>query len=62
MSLHVGEVTSQVEVQGTAGAGGVPAASGSPSPPIWEQRDHHRELTEDEHESRRRTAGEGFDG
>jgi hypothetical protein len=62
MSLHVGEVTSQVEVQGTPGAGGSTAASGSPNPPVWEQRERHRELAEDERESRRRTAGEGFDG
>jgi hypothetical protein len=62
MSLHVGEVTSQVEVHGTPGAGGIPAGPGSPSPPIWEQQERHRELAEDEHESRRRTAGEGFDG
>jgi hypothetical protein len=62
MSLHVGEVTSQVEVNGTPGAGGAPAAPGSPGPPVWEQRERHRELAEDERESRRRTAGEGFDG
>ena len=62
MSLHVGEVTSEVEVHGTPGAGGAPTASGSASPPIWEQRERHRELAEDECESRRRTAGEGFDG
>jgi hypothetical protein len=62
MSLHVGEVTSQVEVHGTPGAGGNAAGSGSPGPPVWEQRERHRELTEDEHESCRRTAGEGFDG
>lgn len=62
MSLHVGEVTSQVEVHGTPGAGGVPAAPGSASPPIWEQRERHRQLAEDERESGRRTAGEGFDG
>ena len=61
MSLHVGEVTSQVEVHGTPGAGEAPAASGA-SPPIWEQRERHRELAEDERESCRRTAGEGFDG
>lgn len=62
MSLHVGEVTSQVEVLGTPGAAGIPAAAGSASPPIWEQRERHRELAEDERGSCRRTAGEGFDG
>ena len=62
MSLHVGEVTSQVEVQGTPGAAGTPAASGGASPPAWELRERHRELAEDERESGRRTAGEGFDG
>ena len=59
MSLHIGEVTSQVEVHGTPGAGGSTAASGSPSPPVWELRERHRELAEDERESRRRTAGRG---
>lgn len=62
MSLHVGEVTSQVEVHGTPGAGEVLAASSSATQPIWEQRERHRELAEDERESRRRIAGEGFDG
>jgi hypothetical protein len=62
MSLHVGEVTSQVELHGTPGASGTPAAPGSAGPPIWEQRERHRELTEAERESCRRTAGEGFDG
>ena len=61
MSLHVGEVTSQVEVHGTRRRG-ITAASGSASPPVWEQRQRHRELAEDERESCRRTAGEGFDG
>jgi hypothetical protein len=62
MSLHVGEVTSQVEVHGTPGASGTAAASDSASPPIWEQRERHRELAEDERESCRRITGEGFDG
>ena len=62
MSLHVGEVTSQVEVHGTPGAGGIAAAPGPAQPPIWEQRERHRLLAEDECESHSRTAGEGFDG
>jgi hypothetical protein len=62
MSLHVGEVTSQVEVHGAPGAGGIPAAADSPGPPVWEQRERHCELAEHERESCRRTAGEGFDG
>jgi hypothetical protein len=62
MSLHVGEVTSQVDVHGTPGAGGTPAGPGGSAPPIWEQRDRHRQLAEDEQESCWRTAGEGFDG
>ena len=62
MSVHVGEVTSQVEVHGSPGADGTAAGPGGPRPPVWEERERHRELTEDEHESRCRTAGEGFDG
>lgn len=62
MSLHVGEVTSQVEMHGSPDAGGIPSAADSPRQPSWEQRERHRELAEDERESCRRTAGEGFDG
>jgi len=62
MSLHVGEVTSQVEVHGTPGAAGLDAAPDPIRAPVWEQRERHRELAEAERESGRRTAGEGFDG
>ncbi|HEU5387296.1 MAG TPA: hypothetical protein VFV73_15460 [Streptosporangiaceae bacterium] len=62
MSLHVGEVTSQVEVHGAPGAAGTTGASGSASPSAWEQRERHRELAEAEREACRRTAEEGFDG
>jgi hypothetical protein len=59
MSLHIGEVTSQVDVQGV----GAPAAQGGggAKAPIWLERERHRRLVEDEAERRARVAGEGFD-
>jgi hypothetical protein len=60
MSVHVGEVSTQVEVQGVAGQ--APPAPAPARPPTWDERQRHRELTEDDARSRARTAGGGFDG
>ena len=60
MTLHVGELTSQVDVQGVAGATAPPGGDKKPSP--WEERERHRRLAEEERERRARVAGEGFDG
>ena len=61
MSLHIGEMTSQVSVEGVPPVAGAPAGEGK-APPPWEQLDRHRRLTEVQHDAERRTAGEGFDG
>ncbi len=61
MSLHIGEITSQVTVEGTPG-GQNPAAGGGDKPQPWDLLESHRRLTERDHDDRRRTAGEGFDG
>jgi hypothetical protein len=59
MSLHVGEVTSTVEMSGVPAAGDRPATA---EPPIWDQRERHRRLVELDRDEHCRTAGEGFDG
>jgi hypothetical protein len=65
MSVHVGEVSSTVEV---ASASGTPAASASPAgpaakplAPTWQELERHRAITLAEAESRARTEGGGFD-
>jgi hypothetical protein len=60
MSLHIGEVTSAVSVEGVPAATADPAGAG-PVPP-WELRELHRRLSEDLCDEAQRTAGEGFDG
>jgi hypothetical protein len=64
MSVHVGEVSSTVEV---APAPGAPAAAGpavpgaKPLAPTWQELERHRAITLAEAESRARTEGGGFD-
>jgi hypothetical protein len=62
MSIHVGEVSSTVEVAPP----GIPSDSlGSPNTrplaPTWQELERHRTLCEIEAESRARTDGAGFD-
>ncbi|MEV1319956.1 hypothetical protein AB0J14_28195 [Micromonospora arborensis] len=58
MAVHVGEVTSQVEVQGMAGS----APVGRDHPSVWERHEQYRRQAEEEEGRRARVAGEGFDG
>ena len=60
MSLHIGEVTSAVSVEGVPAASAASARAG-PAPP-WELRERHRLLSEELRDEAQRTAGEGFDG
>lgn len=59
MGLHIGEVTSTVNVQGVPATGG---AAGAQASPPWDRLEKHRALTETLREDARRTAEEGFDG
>lgn len=59
MSLHIGEVTSTVNVEGVPPAGGAAAAK---APPPWELIEKHRAMSEVVRDDARRTAAEGFDG
>jgi hypothetical protein len=65
MSVHIGEINSQVDVQGApggaAGQAGLTSGDGA-GVPVWEARERHRRLLEDEQRRRARLAGEGFDG
>ncbi|SHN83716.1 hypothetical protein SAMN05660350_03475 [Geodermatophilus obscurus] len=60
MTVHVGEVSSSVELQGVPGQRPAPAAPDRPAG--WDERQRHRELAEEEARLRARTAGGGFDG
>lgn len=61
MSIHVGELTSQVEVTGVA-AGAPQTAGQATKPPEWQQRQRFADLAEEQVRSRARTAAGGFDG
>jgi hypothetical protein len=62
MNVHVGEVSSTVEV---APAGAPPASpagqAGQPLAPTWPELERHRAIAAAEAESRARTEGGGFD-
>ncbi|WP_136697171.1 hypothetical protein [Geodermatophilus dictyosporus] len=60
MTVHVAEVSSEVDVQGMATTGGRPAQPARPQP--WDERQRFRDLAEDDLRDRARTAGGGFDG
>jgi hypothetical protein len=59
MSVHVGEVSSTVEMA----PAGAPAASPAAKPlaPTWPELERHRAMAAAEAESRARTEGGGFD-
>jgi hypothetical protein len=59
MSVHVGEVSSTVEVAPAGAPTGGPA--GKPLAPTWAELERHRALAAAEAESRARTEGGGFD-
>jgi hypothetical protein len=70
MSVHVGEVSSTVEVApaGAAAAAAGPAGPGGPGgpgekalAPTWPELERHRAMAAAEAESRARTEGGGFD-
>lgn len=62
MSVHIGDISSQVTVQGAPGspAAGPTGPDGGQQP--WDLLERHRRLVEHDDDDRRRTAGEGFDG
>ncbi|WP_138760652.1 hypothetical protein [Modestobacter altitudinis] len=60
MTVHVGEVSSEVDVQGMGSPG--TAAAQAPRPKPWDEQQRHRELAEEHLHDRARTAGGGFDG
>jgi hypothetical protein len=58
--VHVGELDTQVEVQGV-GPSSAPGAAAA-KPKAWDERQRYRELCEELAAVRARTAGGGFDG
>jgi hypothetical protein len=56
MTVHVGELATQVEVQGVAG----PTAAATTRPTVWDERQHHRDLADELAALRARTRGAGF--
>jgi hypothetical protein len=62
MSIHVGEVSSTIEVaQPDATSGGPGGQAERPLAPTWRDLERHRTMCEIEAESRARTEGAGFD-
>jgi hypothetical protein len=64
VSVHVGELTTQVEVSGLGGSGtsGGSGDGQQAKPPGWAERQRFAELAEDQECARARTAAGGFDG
>jgi hypothetical protein len=60
MTVHVGELATQVEVQGVAPPPAPGAAAARPK--AWDEWQRHRELAEELAAVRARTSGGGFDG
>ncbi|MGH8934209.1 MAG: hypothetical protein ACRDZO_27125 [Egibacteraceae bacterium] len=64
MTVRVGELTSQVEMQGpgvTEGHG-PDAGMAAALQPTFQERERYRHLAEDDRRDRERVAGGGFDG
>jgi hypothetical protein len=62
VSLHIGDISSEVRVEGPVPTGGPAASATKDVVQPWDLRERHRRLTEDDRELRRRTDSEGFDG
>jgi hypothetical protein len=62
MSLHIGDLTSQVTVEGSPPTLTPPASEAAQPTQSWDKVELHRRLTHEVRELRRRTSGEGFDG
>ncbi|WP_250037766.1 hypothetical protein [Paractinoplanes maris] len=60
MTVHVGELTSQVELTGVPAATSGSAAQPA-EPPGWVKAQRFAELAEERERDRARTAGGGFD-
>jgi hypothetical protein len=63
MTVHVGELTSEVQVQGgQAGGSGGGDGPGASEQPMWEERSRMARVADELGRQRERTAGERFDG
>jgi len=64
MTVRVGELTSQVEMQGPGVREGHGSDAGMATPvqPTWKERERYRRLAEDDRRDRERVGGGGFDG
>ncbi|KRF46284.1 hypothetical protein [Terrabacter sp. Soil810] len=62
MSLHIGDITSEVRVEGPVPTGGPPAGGAQQPAQPWDLIERHRLLDEEMSNLRRRTDSEGFDG
>jgi hypothetical protein len=63
MTLRIGELVSQVTVQGEShGQDTGAAGSQADTEPGWAERERYRRLGLDDRRDAARTAGEGFDG
>jgi len=60
--VHVGELTSEVQVQGAPTAAGAGAGAPAPGQPTWEERTRLADLMDERCRERQRIAAERFDG
>jgi hypothetical protein len=63
MSVHVGEMTSRIDLEGVDSATSAPAgpSAGHARPSTWQQARHFADLAEERERDRARTAAGGFD-
>lgn len=62
MTVHVGELTSEVQVQGGSAGGGAGAGgAGGSGQPTWEDRVRMARMLDDRCREKQRTEGERFD-
>jgi len=62
MTVHVGELTSEVQVQGAPTAAGAAAGAPEPGQPTWEERARLADMMDERCRELQRIAAERFDG
>lgn len=62
MTVHVGELTSEVQVQGAPAAGAAAGGASGSEQPTWEERTRMARMMDERCREQNRTTAERFDG